>query len=454
MTQVAGYARISLDPSGDRLGVQRQLQDLRRLADQSGWTLVEYVDNNRSTAKDTAKRPAFDRMLADVSAGRVDVIAAWHLDRLARHPKQMERLLDVCEAHNTPIVTVAAGDLDLSTPAGRAVARTVVAWSGYEVEQKGLRQARRHQQNAEAGTWSGGVPPYGYRAMSGQLVEDPDQADIVREIVQRVLAGESLRMIARDLDLRGVPTRGRRWYPSTVRDIAAAPRYAALRVHRGKVVGPAQWPALIAPEVHAAVAQIIRNPDRRTTTTQQRSRLLSGLAACGVCGQKLVAAKSRRGDAAYRCSSRKHVTRTSRPVDDYVAAVVLGRLEQPDALRALAPDRADALEAQTTAETIRRRLEGLAEQFADDDEMTPDEYRAVTRRLRERLGQAEDDMRSAVQTVAPVSLDLVHLHESWQEMGMADRRRLVSLLMEVRVYPPGVGTRTFDPETVRIDWKS
>ena len=116
---VALYARISLDANGNMLGIERQLQDLRRMAAERGWKIVEYIDNNRSAAKDTAKRPAFDQMLEDIRAGRIHAIAVWHLDRLCRHPKQLERVLDT----EAPVFTVTAGELDLSTPAGRAVAR-------------------------------------------------------------------------------------------------------------------------------------------------------------------------------------------------------------------------------------------------------------------------------------------------------------------------------------------
>lgn len=61
------YARISSDPMGTRLGVERQLEDSRKLAHARGWTVAEeYVDNDVS-AYSGAERPAYQRMLADIS---------------------------------------------------------------------------------------------------------------------------------------------------------------------------------------------------------------------------------------------------------------------------------------------------------------------------------------------------------------------------------------------------
>ncbi|MFI5100797.1 MAG: recombinase family protein, partial [Actinomycetes bacterium] len=155
MTTAALYARISSDPTGQALGVERQLADLRKLAKREGWEPVEYVDNHVSAYKDHARRPAFERLLADAKAGRVQVIAAWHVDRLARHPRALERLIDAAEPHDVPVHTVQAGALDLSTPGGRAIGRTLAAWGGYEVETKAARQRAKCDELATKGLWPG-----------------------------------------------------------------------------------------------------------------------------------------------------------------------------------------------------------------------------------------------------------------------------------------------------------
>lgn len=78
------YARISSDPTGQALGISRQLEDCRRLAHERGWTVAEeYVDNDIS-AYSGKSRPAYHRMVSDIQAGARDAVIVYNLDRLTR----------------------------------------------------------------------------------------------------------------------------------------------------------------------------------------------------------------------------------------------------------------------------------------------------------------------------------------------------------------------------------
>ncbi len=465
MTTAGLYARISSDPSGRALGVERQLRDLRKLARSNGWETVEYVDNHASAYKDHAKRPAFDRLLDDAAAGRVGIIAAWHPDRLARHPRALERLIDVCETRDLPVVTVQAGVVDLSTPSGRAMGRTLVAWGAFEVEHKADRQRSKHRELSEKGLWAGGPRPYGYRVVPADgggttLTVVQAEAKVVREIVTRLLGGESLRRIARDLQGRGIvsPSGGVTWYASTVRDIARSPRYAALREHSGRVVGKASWPAIVDPEKHAEVTRLLTDPSRRVSTTSVRSRLLSGVARCGVCGKAIVSgATSTRGKPTYRCPSRAHLARGCAQIDEFVSAVIVARLKRPDALTALSPQDGPRLSALLAkADTVRERLTAMAADWGDDDEMTPAEYRATTARLRERLAALEAQAQALTARTSPVlaSIKPSQAEAAWEKLSLADRRTVIDVLAVVTINPAGQGARDFDPATVAITWRS
>jgi site-specific DNA recombinase len=85
-TNAAIYCRISRDREGAGLGVARQETDCRDKADALGWTIAEvYVDNDVSAYSGKVRKD-YQRMLADVRAGRIDGIVAWHTDRLHRQP--------------------------------------------------------------------------------------------------------------------------------------------------------------------------------------------------------------------------------------------------------------------------------------------------------------------------------------------------------------------------------
>src|SRR4051794_12379321 len=163
MRHVAIYVRISDDREGAGLGVARQEADCRQRAELLGWSVADvYVDNDLS-AYSGRPRPQYARLLADLRSGRADAVLAWHTDRLHRSPKELEEFIDVCETRGVAVETVKAGPVDLSTPAGRAVARTLGAWARYESEHKAERNRRKALELAEAGKLSGGgTRPYGY----------------------------------------------------------------------------------------------------------------------------------------------------------------------------------------------------------------------------------------------------------------------------------------------------
>lgn len=101
-------------------------------------------------------------MLADVRAGRVDVIVAYSTSRLTRRPAEYDQLISLFKTVGVRVETVVSGIADLSFADGRAMARVLAAMDCAEAERTGERIARAALQRAERGEWHGGpIPPYG-----------------------------------------------------------------------------------------------------------------------------------------------------------------------------------------------------------------------------------------------------------------------------------------------------
>lgn len=125
--RAALYARVSTTGHGQDVGLQ--LDELRQVAAQRGWTATDYVDEGVSGSKD--RRPALDRMMADARAGKLDVVAVWRFDRFARNTAHLLAAMDEFRALGVSFVSLRE-QIDTSTPMGKAMFTIVSAISELE----------------------------------------------------------------------------------------------------------------------------------------------------------------------------------------------------------------------------------------------------------------------------------------------------------------------------------
>ena len=114
---VAEVTRISDDRRGAEAGVTRQREDCLALVADRGWTFVrdraaEVLSDNDISAYSGKTRPAHLRLLEAISEGRVDVVVAWHPDRLYRSPRQLEDFITLLERTGTTVHTKQSGRYD------------------------------------------------------------------------------------------------------------------------------------------------------------------------------------------------------------------------------------------------------------------------------------------------------------------------------------------------------
>ncbi|HYZ13753.1 MAG TPA: recombinase family protein [Actinomycetota bacterium] len=455
------YARISHDRIGDELGVRRQLADCEKLARSRGFTITDrYVDNDVS-AYAGRRRPEYERMLADLSAGRIGAVVAWHPDRIYRHPRDLEAFVETIEQAGAAVLTVQAGELDLSTASGRMVARMLGAAARYESEHKAERQRRKHRELAEAGKpVGGGDRPFGFEDDRVGIREG--EAHEIRDAVERLIAGASMRSIWLDWRHRGVRSpRGTDWQVASLKRMFVSPRIAGLREHRGVVVGPAVWPAVITPEQHEAVVAILA--DRSHPRAPARRYLLTGgVLRCGRCGAAMVARPNDRRQPRYACTvdagGCNRMFHLAEPLEDFIRDAILIALDGP-ALRALAAgvatdDPPTEVAAELAALEDRRREAAGA---YSSGEISLEAFRAADRDLAGRIDHARDELRSrsraTMAAALPTSAD--ELAAWWEQASLDERRTLLALVVEGVVLNPGVpGRSRFDPARVEIVWRA
>lgn len=438
--RVALYARISKDRNGEQEGVTRQVDACRELVERRGWTVVaEHVDNDIS-AYSGKRRPGYLALLDDMRSGLVEAVVVWHPDRLTRNPRELEDLLDVIEERGLQVATVQAGDVDLSTSSGRAVARTLVAWGKHESEHKGNRQRAAITDAAKRGRRHG-FTPYGWNC--------PEEGEVVAEIVTRLLAGASLRSIVRDLNGRGLTTlRGGPWSEHQVRGVALRASNAGVRTHKGAVVGEGDWPALVSTDDQERVTRLLTDPKRKTTRSGVK-HLLSGVLRCGKCGGAMRHATIN-GRGIYRCE-RLDTSATAAPVETFVLELVNRRLNADDASAVTEPGTEEYDRLTSHLAALRGRLDDLADDYADGT-LDRGQVKRAGDRLRVQITDTESDLLAIEKRSASLAARGVDVFA----LPIEAQRSLLRGLLSVKVNPAtrhGGGARKFDYDRVQVDWK-
>ena len=468
--RAAIYARISRDREGAGLGVERQQDDCVALAERLGFPIVvTHVDNDMS-AYSGKPRPGYRALLDQIHSGTVDVVLTWHTDRLHRSPVELEDWIAACEPWSVAVHTVKAGPLDLATPSGRLVARQLGAVARYEVEHAIERQKAAKAQAAAAGKWRGGRRPFGYEADG--LTIRPDEAAAVLDATRRVLAGESLHSIAREMNERGLVTStGRQWKPTELRKVLLRARNAGLIEHEGVEVGQAAWAPLVDPAAWRNLRRMLNAPQRRPSRSQDLRWLGSGVYECGVCGDgtTMLSATARttsgggRFIPSYRCRGGYHLTKAAEPVDAYISSIMVERLSRPDARRLLAPAaevvQVESLHARRA--DVEARLVELAGLFAEHA-ITGTQLAEGTRTLRAE-GEKIDAALDAATGHSPLAgiIDAPDVGDAWRAASVARRKAVIRSLARITLLkwsmgrPRGwkPGENYFNPDSVDLQWR-
>jgi site-specific DNA recombinase len=490
------YARISLDKSGEQVGVTRQLHDMRQLAGARGYEVVAEITENDISASKGLRRPGYERVWRLVTSRQVDHVIAWQSSRLMRSRKDRAEVINTFGKHSVDIIAVKGPSFDLRSAYGRGMADMVTSFDTMEGEVKAERVSAAIADLARRGkAW--GYCPYGWdrtgRGVHAQQVVNEHEAAIVRELVNRLLAGESLNELYRDMNARGEPapgyaqwmklpeemraqrkTKGReaptqRWAKSTVRTLVLRDANIAVRRHRKRDNGGTEmagdWPPIVDRAKHDRVVALLSSPERRSHSGPRpgaRKHLLTnGIGKCGVCGEVLrVARRNGRRDQTliYMCNGPRGCTgRQQQHVDDLLAQVVIGRLAQPDALDWLLGDDEQARRLAKRCGELQQRLDEAADSQADGN-ITIRQLERITARLTPQLKAARRERDAAVRSLDIETLRPLAGPEAancWAAMSVAARRAVLETLdIEVVLLPREKHGPGFEPETVRIDWKA
>lgn len=453
------YTRISRDDTRLGRANDRQEEKCRAKALYKEYDIVDVVDDNNVSAYSGKDRPGWQRVLEMVRTGEVDIILAYHMDRITRSMKDLEELIDLCMETGVGVDT-ATGDIELTSDMGRMVARILAAVARAEVERKGQRQRDAYEQRAIEGL-PHAVKCFGYK--NGTMEIEPVEADAIQAAAEDVLSGYKLTEIAQRWRSQFPPVGGcpadcaehhdhrppRSRAPLTTPGVRTAllnPRYAGIRMYLGENMGTGLWQPIFDMDTHLALRRMLEDSGRVKGEVRAQGRkpttLLAGLAHCKVC-EKPAKATRAHGKLIYGCVGGNHINTPRELADDWVLAMLCDRLARPDFLETLVPVGDDEIEtAREELSDLRKRKNALAESLALG-QIDKEQMNAGSAILTEKMRAAEAVLeRSPVAApIEDLSVGTPAVVGQVMALPLARKRRLIEAWLTVTFVPRGKGMR-------------
>ena len=236
----------------------------------------EYNDPGLSGG--TLERPALQRLLRDVEAGKIDLIAVYKIDRLSRSLSDFVKLIDLFDRHNVSFVSITQ-QFNTTSSMGRLTLNILLSFAQFERELVGERIRDKFLASPKRGMWMGGHAPLGFDVRDRKLVVNDTEAALVRHIFERFLQVGSATKLVHELNTAGQPTkRGRPFDKGVVYKLLNNRTYVGEVEHKGTAYPGEHEPLVDRATWDRVQAILAENCRRRSCHTRAGTpALLKGL---------------------------------------------------------------------------------------------------------------------------------------------------------------------------------
>ncbi|WP_219894239.1 recombinase family protein [Aquisediminimonas profunda] len=171
-----------------------------------GWTPTAHTYEDGGYSGGSMQRPAIQQLMADVAAGKVDVIVVYKVDRLTRSLADFAKIVEVLDARGASFVSVTQA-FNTTTSMGRLTLNVLLSFAQFEREVTGERIRDKVAASRAKGMWMGGTIPLGYDPVERKLIVNQTEAALVRHIYNRYLALGSGQALVDELASNGYQTK-------------------------------------------------------------------------------------------------------------------------------------------------------------------------------------------------------------------------------------------------------
>ena len=372
-----------------------------------GWHCLADRYDDGGFSGGTMDRPALQRLLADIEAGKVDAVCTYKVDRLSRSLLDFAKMMELFDRHRVSFVSVTQ-QFNTATPMGRLVLHVLLSFAQFERELISERTRDKIAAARRKGKWSGGMPLLGYDVdpRGSKLVVNEAEAVRVRAIFALYLRHQALLPVVTELERRGWRTKawttrrgrargGKLFTRTNLYNLLTRVAYVGKVRYRNEV-HKGEHTAIVEPVVWNQVQALLRRHGRREPERVAPAALLQGLLRCLPCNCRMsptyVVGGAGKRYCYYVCSHAQRrgwqqcpsKSLSASAIERFVIDQVRALANDPDRLRGMIAELPDNL-------VVEDHVEGTAPPLLDVirqpawNELSNLEKAAVVRGLVERV---------------------------------------------------------------------
>jgi site-specific DNA recombinase len=373
-----------------------------------GWTAIATAYDDGGYSGGTMERPALQRLLADIEAGRIDVIVVYKVDRLTRALSDFAKLVEVFDRCGVSFVSITQ-QFNTTTSMGRLTLNILLSFAQFERELIGERVRDKVAASRKKGMWMGGTVPLGYDAKDRKLVINKAEARIVVDIYRRYLLLKSVRALQVELDAAGIRSKQRvrpdgtdhgnqRFSQGALYLLLQNHTYRGEATHKGNAY-PGEHAAIIDKPLWNSVQAVLADNrvQRATGVNTKAPSLLTGL-LFDEAGERLTPTWSVKKGTRYRYYVSQSLLKGGSTAHSTRRRVPAGNLETivMERLRSLLSSRGellDAIEGASIGRTGQGQLIQRGRQIADALSKKTEQHRSIVMALVRRVEIGPDGVK-------------------------------------------------------------
>ncbi len=441
-----------------------------------GWVCLPDRYDDGGFTGGNMDRPAVQRLMADIQAGKIDCVVVYKVDRLSRSLLDFAKLMEVFERHTVSFVSVTQ-QFNTTHSMGRLTLNILLSFAQFEREIISERTRDKIAAARRKGKWSGGPPVLGYDILrepgGSKLIVNAEEAERVRYIFRLYLECASVSATLRRLDELGWVNKvwttkqgrqrgGRPFDKSTLFNLLTNILYRGQIAYHDQLYAGEQDAIVDEDLFHRVQAQLRINRNSGGKYARNKyGALLKGLVRCTSCGCAMSHHFATRGNKRYRyyvCVNAQKRGWDKCPAPSLPAA----ELEQfvVDQIRALGQDDGVIVDAVRAAQEHLRQEVAALQEARKAAERRVARLKEQTQRLAaegrradqaERLAELQDRLRDAEQRVTELDDQVVRADKRlvdedelvgaieafdpvWDALNPRERERIVRLLVAQVAY--------------------